>query len=165
MAIHQKYRAITKNAVRAAMVEGPLPLLLPPGADQTFDFVAIGAIWTTMFIAMANKSGRDFDSEFVKQFVSALVVGVVAYFAACKGAGWICSLASGGLLIPVAMGASTLMGVVFTYKVAAAISDQLESGDFGAHGPEVAAATIISLVCSLPKVSEIKDMFQLRGEA
>lgn len=115
-----------------------------------------------MVVAMANKSGHQISPSFVTKFIASLGIGVAAYYGGCKAANWLFHLIPGaGTLI--AMGVSSVMNAIFTYKVAAALSGQLDSGKFNSNDAQLAAAAIITIVCHLPTVSEIKDMIDIKG--
>jgi hypothetical protein len=159
MAIQEKYRKITKTAILAATAAGPLGAFTGP-----FDGAAVGTIWTTMVVAMVKKSGHELSAGFVSKFVATLGVGVAAYYGGCKLATMLFHIIPGaGTLM--AMGISSLMNALFTYKVAAAVSSQLENGKFSFHDAHLAAIAIVQIVCSLPKAGEIRDILDIRQSA
>lgn len=159
MAINEKYRIITRNALVAATAAGPLGAFTGP-----FDCAAVGTIWTTMVVAMAEKSGREFSTSFISKFIATLGVGVAAYYGGCKAATMLFHMIPGAGTI-MAMGVSSFMNALFTYKVAEAVTGQLDNDDFNAHDAELAAGAIITIVCSLPTINEVKDMIGIHKQA
>ena len=57
------------------------------------------------------------------------------------------------------------MNALFTYKVAAAVSEQLETGKFNTHDAQLAASAIVTIVCSMPSLGEIRDIMSIRDSA
>ena len=61
MALDRKYHSIVQTAVVAATAAGPLGAFVGP-----FDMAAVGTIWTTMFLAMADAAGVNVSPDFAK---------------------------------------------------------------------------------------------------
>ena len=98
-----EYKDIVDAAALAAAGAG-VPGTFTPG----FDLVAIGGIWTSMMVAIAEKSGHEVDRAFAAKTISAVGAGIVAYSAGSKiltfglltipGAGWITAVTMNGAL-------------------------------------------------------------------
>lgn len=159
MAVNSNYRKIIRNGIIAAAAAGPLGAI--PGA---WDAGAIAGIWTTMFGAIAEKSGHDLNSKFVAKFISTVGGGFCAYYAGCKIATWMFHLIPGaGTLL--ACGVSSLMNIVYTYKFGAACAKLLDKKEFDLGDATNAATCVLSLLCTFPIPSEIKDIISIRNSA
>lgn len=159
MAVNSKYRKIISRGITAAAAAGPLGAF--PGA---WDASAIAGIWTTMFVAIAEKSGHDLNSKFVAKFITTIGSGFGAYYAGCKIATWMFHLIPGaGTLL--ACGVSSLMNTIFTYKFGEACAKLLDKKEFDVGDAANAATCVLSLLCTLPVPSEIKDIMDIKRTA
>ena len=156
MTIPNNYKSVVKKGVVASIAAGPLGAFAGP-----FDAGAIGTLWTTMFIAIADKAGHKLDADYIKKFIASSGTGAAAYYAGCKVATWVFHLIPGaGTLL--AMGISSLMNSIFTLKFGSVIANSFEKDDFELDDAAVAAASVLSALCTLPTLSEWKELFEIR---
>lgn len=156
MSIPSRYKDIVSTGVIASIAVGPL------GAFGAWDAGGIGAIWTTMFVSIANKAGHELDNDYVKKFIASAVTGGAAYYAGCKAATWLFHLIPGaGTLL--AMGISSAMNGVFTLKFGSAVANSFEKGDFDVDDAAIAVTTILSLLCTFPTIDEWKDLININN--
>jgi hypothetical protein len=156
MAIKSRYRGIVQKGVVASMAAGPLGAVTGP-----FDATAVFAIWSTMLIAIARESGHKLDGTFVTKFLSTVGSAAIAYYGGCKAATWLFNLVPGAGTL-VAIGASTAMNAVFTYKFGAAVSNLFDKDDFDLKDAFKAAKAVISLLCTFPTISEVEDLLDIK---
>ena len=77
--ISNKYRSIVKKELIAAAGVSPLGLL------GNIDAVGVGAVWTTMFIALRKKSGTTIGND-PKRISVGVASGIARYYLGCKAA-------------------------------------------------------------------------------
>ena len=77
--ISYKYKSIVKKELIAAAGVAPLGLL------GNIDAVGVGAIWTTMFIALRKKSGTTIGND-PKRICVGVASGIARYYLGCKAA-------------------------------------------------------------------------------
>lgn len=75
---------IVRNGITAAAAAGPLGLL------GSLDTAAVAGIWTTMIVAINEKSSQKIDN--VADFVKSVAAGFCSYYIGCKAANMIVSL-------------------------------------------------------------------------
>jgi len=157
MAIAKKYRVIVRNGVASATAAGPLGAVTGP-----FDAAAIGSIWTTMLVAIGDRSGHSIDGTFVTKFISTVGSGAVAYYGGCKAATWLFHLIPGAGTLA-AMGVSSALNAVFIYKFGAATSKLLNKNSFDLTDAADAASSVLLSMCTFPSFGEVKDLLDLMG--
>lgn len=77
--ISYKYRSIVKKELIAAAGVEPLGLL------GNIDAVGVGAVWTTLFIALRKKSGTTIGND-PKRICVGVASGIARYYLGCKAA-------------------------------------------------------------------------------
>lgn len=156
MSIPEKYKPIISKGVLASLAAGPL------GAFGGIDTLAVGGIWTTMFVSIADKAGKDLDEEYVKKFITSAATGAVAYYAGCKAATWLFHLIPGGGTL-LAMGASTIMNAIYTLKFGSGVAHSFEKGQLDFSDAAVAATSVLAALCTIPSMDEWKDLIQIHN--
>lgn len=149
--IPSKYETIVRNAVSAAIAIGPV------GLFGAMDYVAVGGVWATMFVAIKEKAGFEL-GENPKKLCSSVAMGVAGYYVGSKIASWMC------FLIPIAgpvIGASvsSLVNAYFTYRFAViliSLMDRQEKMDDEALGEY-----ILSALKTWPSLKEMKQIIKL----
>lgn len=136
---------IVRNGITAAAAAGPLGLF---GAVDT---AAIAGIWTTMIIAINEKSIRKIDN--VTDFVKSVAAGFCSYYIGCKAANMIVSLFPGGIILGVAT--STATNIYFTYRMAEIVVEMLNSPRYELEKPEHYVSFALKLLKKLPSAKEI----------
>ena len=80
--IPYSYKSIVKNALIAAAAVGPL------GIFGALDTVGVGAVWTTMFLAIRDKSNTKLGVN-PKRICAGVASGIAGYYIGCKAATWL----------------------------------------------------------------------------
>ncbi len=115
-----------------------------------------------MLVSIANRSGHDIDGAFAAKFISTVGAGAIAYYGGCKAATWLFHLIPGAGTLT-AMGISSALNALFTYKFGAAVSNQFDRADFDLNDAAVAAASILAVLCTFPTLDDIKGLIDLQG--
>lgn len=136
---------IVRNGITAAAAAGPL------GLFGTVDTAAVAGIWTTMIIAINEKSTRKIDN--VTDFVKSVAAGFCSYYIGCKAANMIVSLFPGGIILGVAT--STATNIYFTYRMAEIVVEMLNSPRYEQEKPEHYVSFALKLLKKLPSAKEI----------
>lgn len=136
---------IVRNGVTAAAAAGPLGLL------GSVDTAAVAGIWTTMIMAINEKSARKIDNA--TDFVKSVAAGFCSYYIGCKAANMIVSLFPGGIVLGIA--ASTATNVYFTYRIAEIVIEMLNNPRFEQEKPEHYVSFALKLLKRLPSAKEI----------
>ena len=157
MSVKSEYRGIIRKGVAAATAAGPLGAFAGP-----FDAGAVGGIWTTMLISIAKRSGHSIDGAFASKFVSTVGAGAVAYYGGCKAATWLFHLIPGAGTLA-AMGVSSALNAIFTYKFGAAVSELFDKAEFELKDAAGMATSVLGLMCTFPSINEIKDLINIRN--
>lgn len=143
------------NGLAAAAAAGPLGAITGP-----FDAAAIGGIWSTMLLAIADKSNHKLDEHFCAKFITTVGTGSLSYYGGCKAASYLFHLIPGaGTLL--AMGISTTLNVLFTYKFGAAVTKLFDKETFDFKDAARAATTVLAHMCTRPTIREIQDIKDL----
>ena len=157
MAIAYKYRSTVQAGVLAATALGPAGAFSGPA-----DAAAIFSVWTTMFCSMVEESGHSMNRDFAVKLVSTVGTGVVGYYAGCKSATWLFHLIPGAGTLT-AMGVSSAMNALFTYKFGTGVAKLLEQGELDLQDAAATATCLLALVCTMPTPEDIKGMLDLRS--
>lgn len=157
MAISRKYYSDLRTGVLAATALGPVGAFVGPA-----DAAAIFSVWTTMFVSMVRKSGHEMDDKFVIKFISIVGTGVVGYYAGCKSATWLFHAIPGAGTLT-AMGLSSAMNALFTYKFGTGVATLIERGELDLQDVAATATCLLALVCTMPTPSDIKGMLDLHS--
>lgn len=136
---------IVRNGVTAAAVAGPLGLL------GSVDTAAVAGIWTTMIVAINEKSARKIDN--VTDFVKSVAAGFCSYYIGCKAANIIVSLFPGGIILGVA--ASTATNIYFTYRMAEIVVEMLNNPRYEQQKPEHYVIFALKLLKKMPSTKEL----------
>ncbi len=157
MEVKSQYRGIIKKGVTTATAAGPLGAFAGP-----FDAGAIGAIWSTMLVSIAKQSGHNIDGAFVSKFITTVGAGALAYYGGCKAATWLFHLIPGAGTLA-AMGVSSALNAIFTYKFGATVSNLFDKAEFDLVDATTAATTVLSMMCTFPNMNEIRDLLDIKN--
>lgn len=152
--IPQIYVPIVKKELIAAASVSPLGLL---GA---IDAVGVGAVWTTMFIAIRNKSHSTLGND-PKRIGVAVASGIARYYLACKAATYAFFCVPGvgvAAAIIAALGISAVCNIYFTYSFAVALIELLEKENYN---DEDIIRFFINHLKKLPTVDEVKEIAKI----
>lgn len=152
--IHYQFRSIVKTALIAAAGVSPLGLL------GGIDAVGVGAVWTTMFFALRNKSGTKMGTD-PKRICVAVASGIARYYIGCKAATYAFFLVPGvGPFVAVAsaLGISAVCNIYFTYSFAATL---IELFDKPKYNDEEIISFFISHLKKLPNAKEVKEIVDI----
>lgn len=152
MAIDTRFQEIVRKGVVAATAAGPLGAFAGP-----FDASAIGGIWSTMLVAIAKKSGHNVDGRFATKFIGLVGAGAAAYYGGCKAATWLFHFIPGAGTLA-AMGISTLMNALFTYRFGVAVARQFANEEFNLSNAAEAATSVLAVLCTYPSVREFREL-------
>ncbi len=138
---------------KAAMSAGAIGV---PGAlSFGLDVTAISAIWITMTLSIARRSGhKELSKDFVTKLVLAVVAGAGTYITGSK-------LASKALLaIPVggtvaAIGVNSFLNCWFTLRLGNAVIELFTKPQFDADDLSGALAHCLPIMKQFPKVNEV----------
>lgn len=125
-ALSPPFDIIVRNGITVTAAAGPL------GLFGTVDTAAVVGIWTTMIIAINEKSTRKIDN--VTDFVKSVAAGFCSYYIGCKAANMIVSLFPEGIILGVAT--STATNIYFTYRMAEIVVEMLNSPRYEQEKPE-----------------------------
>ena len=154
--MNDKYKDIVGPSIVAATTSEPLITCNSSTASKG----KIGSIWTTMLMAIAQKSGRELDSNFVTQFIERLEPGAVAYYWDCKVTTWCFHLVPGGGALT-AMGNRAVMNALFTYKFGESVTHLIEGNCFDCRNATQAAQDVLSLLCTTPTFDQVRGTIEL----
>ena len=157
MAISRKYYSDLRSGVLAATALGPAGAFAGPA-----DAAAIFSVWTTMFVSMVKKSGHGLDERFVVKFISIVGTGVVGYYAGCKSATWLFHAVPGAGTLT-AMGVSSAMNALFTYKFGTGVATLIERDELDLQDAAATATCLLALVCTIPTLGDVKGMLDLHS--
>jgi len=113
-----------------------------------------------MLYAVAKKSGHELDNTYKTKFISTVGSGALAYYGGCKAATYLFHLIPGAGTIA-AMGVSSAVNALFTYKFGVAITKLFDKPDLDLSDAATMATTVISLMCTIPNLGEIKEIVDL----
>jgi uncharacterized protein (DUF697 family) len=100
----EEYDGVLRTAVAASAATGPLIILPIPGTDMA----AVAAIWTTMAVNIAQRSGQTLEGGTARRVVLAVAAGAGAYWANVKAVMWLVSKIPGIGMV----GGSSVNGLV-----------------------------------------------------
>jgi len=126
MRIPTEYIPIVKKALIAAAGVSPL------GLFGSIDAVGVGAVWTTMFIAIRNKANSTIRGN-PKRIAVAVASGIARYYIGCKVATYTFFLVPGVGIIAgtiAALGISAVCNIYFTYSFAATLIELMNKTDY-----------------------------------
>lgn len=152
--IPYKYRQIVRNSLIAAAGISPL------GLFGTLDTVAVGACWTTLFLAIRDESGSSFGND-PKRIGLAAATGIASYYIGCKAATFamFCIPGLGPFVaIIAALGVSACCNIYFTYKFAVAAIDLMNKSHYS---DDSIIEAFIHVLKKLPNKDEVKEIAEL----
>ena len=152
--IPYSYESIVKNALLAAAAVSPLGLL------GGIDAVGVGAVWTTMFLAIRNKSNSTLGVD-PKRICVGVASGIASYYIGCKAATFACFLIPGlgpVVAIVAALGISAVCNIYFTYKFAVTAIELFEKKNYS---DDDVIAFFINHLKRLPNVDEVKEIAEI----
>lgn len=152
--IPYSYTSIVKKALVAAAGVSPLGLL------GSLDAVGVGAVWTTMFIAIRNKAGSSLGAD-PKRICVGVASGIARYYLGCKAATYAFFLVPGvGPFIAVAsaLGISAVCNIYFTYSFAATL---VELFGKSYYNDDDVITFFINHLKKLPNSEEVKEIIEI----
>lgn len=152
--IPDSYRTIVRNSLIAAAGISPL------GLFGTLDTVGVGACWTSLFIAIRNRSNPSFGGD-PKRIALAAATGIASYYIGCKAATFamFCIPGLGPLVaILAALGVSACCNIYFTYKFAVATIDLMNKTHYS---DDNIIQAFLNILKRLPNVDEIKEIAEI----
>ena len=152
--IPYKYKSIVKKNVIAAAGVSPL------GLFGSLDTVGVGAVWTTMFIALREKSASTIGSD-PKRICVGFVSGIARYYLACKAATYAFFLVPGvGPIAAIAagIGISGICNIYFTYTFAVCLIELFEKPNY--NDKEIITFFIDHLK-KLPTADEVQEIYRI----
>ena len=105
-----KHREAARTAMIASAALGPLGAFAGAG-----DMLAVGGIWSVCLVSIAAKEGVTMDKDTALGVCKSILLGVSGYYAGCKVATSLFNFIPGAGTV-VAMGASSIANVIFTYR-------------------------------------------------
>lgn len=152
--IPYKYTSIVKTSLIAAAA------IAPAGIFGGLDTVAVGATWTTMFLAIRDKAGSSLGVD-PKRICAGVASGIARYYLGCKAATYACFLVPGvGPFVGVvaAIGISGICNIYFTYSFAATLIELFEKRNYG---DDDIISFFISHLKKLPNTEEVKEIIKI----
>lgn len=152
--IPYKYRSIVKKELIAAAGVSPLGLL------GNLDTVGVGAVWTTMFIALREKSATTVGGD-PKRICLGVASGIARYYLGCKAATYAFFLVPGvGPIAGIAagIGISAICNIYFTYSFAACLIELFEKPSYNDN--EI-ISFFINHLKKLPTADEVQEIYRI----
>ena len=152
--ISYKYRSIVKKELIAAAGVAPLGLL------GNIDAVGVGAVWTTLFIALRKKSGTTIGND-PKRICVGVASGIARYYLGCKAATYAFFLVPGVgpfAAIAAGLGISAVCNIYFTYSFAATLIELFEKPSYD---DDAIISFFINHLKKLPTVDEVKEIYNI----
>lgn len=149
--IPSSYVPIVKKALIASAAISPLGLL------GNIDAVGVGAVWTTMFIAIREKANSTLGGD-PKRIAVAVATGIARYYLGCKAATFACFCIPGvGPIIAAiaAMGVSAVCNIYFTYSFAATSIELMNKSHYS---DDDMIGMFIEQLKRLPSKDEVKEI-------
>lgn len=148
------YRSIVKTALIAAAGVSPL------GIFGALDTVGVGAVWTTMFIAIRNKAGSSLGAD-PKRICVGVASGIARYYLGCKAATYAFFLVPGVgpfVAVAAAIGISAVCNIYFTYSFAATL---IELFGKSYYDDDDVIKFFINHLKRLPNAEEVKEIAEI----
>lgn len=152
--IPYKYRNIVKKELIAAAGVSPL------GIFGSIDTVGVGAVWTTMFIALREKAGTPIGGD-PKRICVGVASGIARYYLGCKAATYAFFLVPGvGPIAAIAagIGISAVCNIYFTYSFAATLIELFEKPSY--NDSEI-ISFFINHLKKLPNADEVQEIYRI----
>lgn len=152
--IPYKYRSIVKKELIAAAGVSPL------GLFGSLDTVGVGAVWTTMFIALREKSATTVGGD-PKRICLGVASGIARYYLGCKAATYAFFLVPGvGPIAGIAagIGISAICNIYFTYSFAACLIELFEKPSYNDN--EI-ISFFINHLKKLPTADEVQEIYRI----
>ena len=152
--IPYKYKSIVKKELIAAAGVSPL------GLFGSLDTVGVGAVWTTMFIALREKSATTVGGD-PKRICLGVASGIARYYLGCKAATYAFFLVPGvGPIAAIAagMGISAIYNIYFTYSFAACLIELFEKPSY--NDKEI-ISFFINHLKKLPTADEVQEIYRI----
>lgn len=155
--IPYKYWDIVKKELIAAAGVSPL------GIFGNIDAVGVGAVWTTMFIALREKAGTSIGGD-PKRICVGVASGIARYYLGCKAATYAFFLVPA--IVPIvaifaAIGISAVCNIYFTYSFAATLIELFEKPSY--NDKEI-ISFFINHLKKLPNADEVKEIYRIYTE-
>lgn len=147
--IPQKYRHDVHVALTAVAALGPVGLL------GDLDAIAIAGAWAGLLTAMFIDADIHLDKEAAKKLALAVIAGAGGYYAGCKLATKLFWLVPGAGII-MALGASTVANIIFTYRFAWVLAQMLEE-------KRISQSNVINIAGEIARNMTIGGGFNLDG--
>ena len=152
--IPQSYRSIVKAALIGAAAVSPL------GLFGGIDAVGVGAVWTTMFLAIRKNSGSTLGAD-PKRICVGAASGIARYYIGCKAATFAFFLVPGVgpfVAIASALGISAVCNIYFTYSFAVTVIELFEKKNY--NDDEIIKFFVDHLK-KLPNADEVKEIVEI----
>ncbi len=151
--IPEKFVPATRNALTAAAAIGPA------GLFGGIDAVAVGAVWTTLFLSIRSKSNYSLGAD-PKRICTGVASGIASYYIGCKIASWLC------FLIPavgpvIGVGVSSIVNVYFTYRFAITSIELMNNSTAFSKDDDKIVERITRMLAKFPSTSEIKEIWDI----
>lgn len=151
--IPEKFIPMVRNALTAAAAIGPA------GLFGGIDTVAVGAVWTTLFIAIKGKSDYKLGTN-PKRICAGVAAGVASYYIGCKIASWLCFIIPGvGPVIGV--GVSSIVNVYFTYRFAKLLIELMNDRSAFTSSDDKIIERLTSMIARFPSTNEVKQIWNI----
>lgn len=152
--ISYSYRSIVKAALIGAAAVSPLGLL------GGIDAVGVGAVWTTMFLAIRKKTGSTLGAD-PKRICVGVASGIARYYIACKAATFAFFLVPGVgpfVAIASALGISAICNIYFTYSFAVTLIELFEKHNYS---DDDIIKFFVNHLKRLPDSDEVKEIIEI----
>lgn len=149
--IPYSYTSIVKTALIAAAGVAPL------GIFGALDTVGVGAVWTTMFLAIRDKAGNKLGAD-PKRICVGVASGIARYYIGCKAATFAFFLVPGVgafAAVAAAIGISAVCNIYFTYSFAATLIELFGKSHY--NDDEI-ITFFINHLKRLPNADEVKEI-------
>lgn len=154
--IDSRYREIVSRGVVAAA-----GIAIPGIFVPTLDLAGVGTIWTTMIVAIANKSGHEFNGTTVAKLVTSAVSAVSAYVIGSKILTWAATpliLAFPIAGVPAVTALNAALNGLFTLRLGMVCSRHFSRSEFTDQDALLLAAKIGTHLLGWPTHEEIQTV-------
>jgi uncharacterized protein (DUF697 family) len=161
MPVQVEHKDIVKQSIWASAAAG-VPGFLFPIADAA----AMTAIWTSMIVRMAKRSGHELDENLVLKVVGGALLGASTYVVASYGITKLVAVAfsltpPGRILIVLLGGVNCTWDALLTYRLASAISGPLSRPGFTEQDLWDFLGPVLSNLKKLPQFRELREVIDL----
>jgi hypothetical protein len=160
MLVKEEHKDIVKKAMITAAGVGATECVILPGIDT----VGIGAIWTSMIIAMVKKEGHEIDMHLIAKVVTSIVVGGLSYVGAQQAFNLFLKLfilTPPGLAVNILFGGvNSVLDVALTYRLGVFLSNRLSKTDFTESDFRASCDEAIKYLKRLPQFREFVEIME-----